>query len=140
MAGRDFIAHLAEVPLFSTLSRKELNLVAKRAEDIQVPAGKVLCSEGEMGNQYFVILSGTARVSRRGRKVATVGTGTGFGELSLLDKHPRNATVVAETPMEVVVLGQREFAGLVDDVPGFARKLLAALAGRVREHDAKSIH
>lgn len=140
MAGRDFIAHLAEVPLFSNLSKKELNLVAKRAEDIDVHAGKVLCSEGEMGNQYFVILSGTARVSRRGRKVAMIGPGTGFGELSLLDKHPRNATVVAETPMEVVVLGQREFAGLVDDVPGFARKLLAALAGRVREHDAKSIH
>jgi CRP-like cAMP-binding protein len=139
MAGRDFIAHLSEVPLFSTLSRKELNLVAKRAEDIQVPAGKVLCSEGEMGNQYFVILSGTARVSRRGRKVASLGPGRGFGELSLLDKHPRNATVVAETPMEVVVLGQREFAGLVDDVPGFARKLLSALAGRLREHDANSI-
>lgn len=140
MAGRDFIAHLSEVPLFSALSRKELNLVAKRAEDIEVPAGKVLCSEGEMGNQYFVILSGTARVSRRGRKVATLGPGRGFGELSLLDKHPRNATVVAETPMEVVVLGQREFAGLVDDVPGFARKLLAALASRLREHDASSIH
>ena len=140
MAGRDFIAHLSEVPLFSALSRKELNLVAKRAEDIEVPAGKVLCSEGEMGNQYFVILSGTARVSRRGRKVATLGPGRGFGELSLLDKHPRNATVVAETPMEVVVLGQREFAGLIDDVPGFARKLLAALAGRLREQDASSIH
>ncbi len=139
MAGRDFITHLSEVPLFATLSRRELNLVAKRAEDVRVPEGKVLCSEGEMGNQYFVILSGTAKVTRRGRRVATLGTGQGFGELSLLDKHPRNATVTAETPMEVVVLGQREFAGLVDDVPGFARKLLAALAGRVRENDAKSI-
>ncbi len=139
MAGRDFVTHLAEVPLFSTLSRKELNLVAKRAEDVTVPAGKVLCSEGEMGNQYFVILDGTARVSRRGRRVASLGAGQGFGELSLLDKHPRNATIVAETPMELVVLGQREFAGLVDDVPGFARKLLAALASRLREHDAQSI-
>lgn len=139
MAGRDFITHLSEVPLFATLSRRELNLVAKRAEDVRVAEGKILCSEGEMGNQYFVILSGTAKVTRRGRRVATLGAGQGFGELSLLDKHPRNATVTAETPMEVVVLGQREFAGLVDDVPGFARKLLAALAGRVRENDAKSI-
>ncbi len=139
MAGKDFIAHLSETPLFSTLSRRELNLVAKRAEDVQVAAGKVLCSEGEMGNQYFVILSGTARVTRRGRKVATLSKGDGFGELSLLDKHPRDATVTAETQMEVVVLGQREFAGLIDDVPGFARKLLAALAGRLREHDTKGI-
>ena len=139
MAGHDFITHLSEVPLFATLSRRELNLVAKRAADVRVAEGKILCSEGEMGNQYFVILSGTAKVTRHGRRVATLGAGQGFGELSLLDKHPRNATVTAETPMEVVVLGQREFAGLVDDVPGFARKLLAALAGRLRENDAKSI-
>jgi len=55
-----------------------------------------------------------------------------------LDKHPRNATAVAETPMELVVLGQREFAGLIDDVPGFARKLLAAMAGRLRAADMSS--
>ena len=140
MARRDaFIEHLAQVPLFSALSRKELGLVARRAEDVSVPEGKVLCNEGEMGNQYFVVLEGSAKVSRRGRKIATIGLGDGFGELSLLSKAPRNATVVAETPMELVVLGQREFAGLIDAVPGFARKLLGSLADRVREADARSV-
>jgi len=99
MGRRDqFIEHLAQVPLFSALSRKELNLVARRAEDVVVPAGKVLVSEGETGQQFFVIMSGTATLTRRGRKIATLGPGDAFGELALLDKHPRNATAVADTP------------------------------------------
>jgi CRP-like cAMP-binding protein len=140
MARRDqFIDHLSQVPLFSALSRRELALVARRAEDVVVPAGKVLVSEGETGQQFFVIMSGTAKLTRRGRKIATLGPGDYFGELALLDKHPRNATAVAETPMELVVLGQREFAGLIDDVPGFARKLLAAMAARLRVADQADV-
>ena len=140
MARRDqFIDHLSQVPLFSALSRRELALVAKRAEDVVVPAGKVLVSEGDTGNQFFVIMSGTAKLSRRGRRIATLGPGDSFGELALLDKHPRNATAVAETPMELVVIGQREFAGLIDDVPGFARKLLAAMAARLRVADLQNV-
>jgi CRP/FNR family cyclic AMP-dependent transcriptional regulator len=140
MARRDqFIDHLSQVPLFSALSRRELALVARRAEDVVVPAGKVLVSEGETGQQFFVIMSGTAKLSRRGRKIAILGPGDAFGELALLDKHPRNATAVAESPMELVVLGQREFAGLIDDVPGFARKLLAAMAGRLRVADQAEV-
>ena len=139
MARDQFIEHLAQVPLFSALSRRELALVARRAEDVTVPVGKVLVSEGETGQQFFVIMSGEAKLSRRGRKIATLGPGDAFGELALLDKHPRNATAVAETPMELVVLGQREFAGLIDDVPGFARKLLAAMAARLRAADMSEV-
>ena len=140
MARRDqFIEHLAQVPLFSALSRKELALVARRAEDVVVPAGKVLVSEGETGQQFFVIMSGTASLTRRGNKIATLGPGDSFGELALLDKHPRTATAVADTPMELVVLGQREFAGLIDEAPGFARKLLAAMAGRLRAADMSDV-
>jgi len=140
MARRDqFIEHLSQVPLFSALSRKELALVAKRAEDVVVPAGKALVSEGDTGNQFFVIMSGTVKLTRRGRKIATLGPGDSFGELALLDKHPRNATAVAETPVELVVIGQREFAGLIDAVPGFARKLLSALASRLRAADMSEV-
>jgi CRP/FNR family cyclic AMP-dependent transcriptional regulator len=134
-----FLGHLSEVPLFSALSRKELALVARRAEDVQVEAGRVLVSEGATGAEFFVILSGTAKVSRRGRKVATLGPGAAFGELALLDKAPRNATVTAETPMELVVLGQREFGGVLDEVPGVARKLLTGMARRLREADNHSV-
>jgi len=140
MSRRDaFLDHLAEVPLFSALSRKELSLVARRAEDVKVDQGRVLVSEGSTGSEFFVIINGKASVSKKGRKVATLGPGDAFGELALLDKAPRNATVTAETPLEVVVLGQREFGGLIDEVPGFARKLLAGMARRLREADAKSV-
>ena len=140
MSRRDaFLDHLAQVPLFSALSRKELALVARRAEDVKVDQGRVLVSEGSTGSEFFVIIDGKASVSKKGRKVATLGPGDAFGELALLDKAPRNATVTAETPLEVVVLGQREFGGLIDEVPGFARKLLAGMARRLREADAKSV-
>jgi len=113
--------------------------VARRAEDVRVPAGKTLVEEGETGHEFFVILDGTARVTRQGRKIANLGPGAAFGELALLEKAPRNATVVADSDMELVVLGQREFAGLIDEVPGFARKLLAGMAHRLREADARSV-
>jgi CRP/FNR family cyclic AMP-dependent transcriptional regulator len=139
MARRDaFTEHLASVPLFSACSKKELALVAKRAEDVTVEPGKVLVREGAAGAEFFVIVEGTAEVSRHGQKVADLGPGTFFGDLALLDKAPRNATVTATTPMELVVLGQREFAGLIDEVPGFAHKLLAGLAHRLRQYDAQS--
>ena len=139
MARDAFIDHLQNIAMFSACSKRDLQLVARRAEDVRVPAGKVLVNEGETGHEFFVILDGTARVTRHGKRVATLGAGAAFGELALLDRAPRNATVIAETPMELVVLGQREFAGIIDEVPGFARKLLAGMAQRLREADAKSV-
>jgi len=139
MARDAFIDHLAPVPLFSACSKKDLQLVAKRAEDVKVDAGKVLVTEGDTGTEFFVVIDGKASVSKRGQKVAELGPGGFFGELALLDKAPRNATITAETPMELVVLGQREFAGLIDDVPEFAHKLLAGLARRLRQADSQSV-
>ena len=140
MAKQDaFIDALANVPLFSACSRKDLGLVAKRAEDVKVDGGKVLVSEGAAGAEFFVIIEGTAKVARHGLPVAQLGPGSFFGDLALLDRAPRNATITAETPMELVVLGQREFSALIDEVPGFAHKLLAGLARRLRDNDAKTV-
>src|SRR5712691_6809910 len=102
MARRDaFIDHLQQVSLFAACSRKDLQLVARRAEDVRVPAGKTLISEGETGHEFFVILDGKARVLKRNRKIAELGPGGAFGELALLEKAPRNATIVADTDMEL---------------------------------------
>ena len=140
MARHDvFVDHLQQVSLFSACSRKDLQQVAKRAEDIKVDAGKVLVSEGAAGAEFFVILEGNAKVSRHGQEVATLGPGDFFGDLALLDRAPRNATITAATPMELVVLGQREFLGVIDEVPAMAHKLLAALAGRLREADSRAL-
>jgi len=139
MARDAFIDHLSEVPLFSACSKKDLQLVAKRAEDVKVDAGKRLVTEGDTGTEFFVVIDGKATVSKRGQRVAELGPGGFFGELALLDKAPRNATVTAGTPMELVVLGQREFAGLIDDVPEFAHKLLAGVARRLRQADSQTV-
>jgi CRP-like cAMP-binding protein len=137
VAKDQFTDHLAEVPLFSACSKKDLQHVARRAEDVKVETGKVLVSEGSAGAEFFVIIDGNAKVSRHGHEVATLGPGDFFGDLALLDRAPRNATVTASTPMELVVLGQREFSALIDEVPGFAHKLLAGLARRLRAYDAE---
>jgi CRP/FNR family transcriptional regulator, cyclic AMP receptor protein len=140
VARRDtFVDHLGEVPLFRACSRKARSTVARRAKERRVGAGEVVIKEGETGNEFFVIMDGQAQVRRGGKKVATLGPGQFFGDLAVLDKAPRNATVTAETPMALLVLGQREFSALIEEAPGFAHKLLAGLAHRLREADAKSI-
>src|SRR4029078_13056180 len=140
MARRDaFIDHLQQVPLFAACSRKDLQLVARRAEDVKVAAGKGLISAGGPGHEFVVILDGPARVTRQGKNIATLGPGDAFGELALLERAPRNSTIVADTDMELVVVGQRAFADLIDAVAGFARKLLAGMAKRLRDADARSV-
>jgi CRP/FNR family transcriptional regulator, cyclic AMP receptor protein len=140
MARSDpFVQHLTAVPLFSALSKRDLQLVAKQAQPVHVDAGKAIVVEGAAGADFFVILAGTARVDRHGRKVAELGPGGFFGDLALLDRAPRNATVTAATDMELAKLGQRGFDELLEHVPGFAKKLLAGLARRLRLEDAKAL-
>ena len=112
--------------------------MAKRAEERTVAAGTVLVREGAAGDAFYVIVSGQAEVDRSGNVVATIGPGTFFGDLALLDKAPRNATVTAKTDMELIGLGQREFSQMIDDSSAFARNLLVGLAHRLREMDAQT--
>ena len=138
--ARSAIDHLASVSLFSACSKKELQAVARASDQVDLAAGRTLCEQGSIGREAFVILEGKAEVKRNGRKVATLGPGSAFGELALLDGGPRTATVVADTDLSVLILTRPEFAGLLDEVPGLARKLLQGLAGRLREADSKAIH
>ncbi len=139
MARSDpFVETLATVPLFSACSKKELQMVAKSAEHVIVPPGKVVVTEGAAGTEFFVIIDGRARVERHGRQVAALGPGAFFGDLALLDRAPRNASVIADSELEVAKIGQRTFDQLLDH-PGFSKKLLAGLARRLRQEDAKSV-
>lgn len=130
--------HLAGVPLFSACSKKDLQRIARASDEVDVKAGRVLVDQGRTGHEFFLVLDGNASVKRNDRKVATLGPGQYFGELSLLDRGPRSASVVADTDMTVLVLGQREFSAVLDDVPEMAHKLLASMARRLREADAKA--
>lgn len=130
-----YLEHLRAVALFANCSNAELTAIAAAVDEIEVEAGRVLITEGEVGKEAFVIVEGEATVSRDGQPVATLVAGQPFGEMSLVDRSPRNATVTATTPLRLLVLGQREFAGLLDASPGFARTILAALAARLRAKD-----
>jgi CRP-like cAMP-binding protein len=138
MARHSYTEHLSKVPLFSALSSKDLQKVARASDEVSVAAGKRLVEQGQTGREAFVILEGEATVKRNGRKVASLGPGAHFGELALLDRGPRTMSVEAETDMKVLVLGQREFSGVIDEVPGLASKLLASLARMVRDLDQKA--
>ena len=130
--------YLSGVPLFAGLSGGDLQQVAQAGDEIQADAGSELVTEGRVGREFFLILDGEATVRRGGKEVAKLGPGRYFGELSLLHRGPRSASVTADTDMTLFVLGQREFAGLVDSVRGLAPKLLIGLAQRLREADART--
>jgi CRP-like cAMP-binding protein len=130
---------LANTSLFSLCSARELRLVAKVAKTRRVAAGTTLLVEGEEGEEMFVFLTGEATVQRRGRKIATLAPGDVVGELGILARNPRNATVTTTTDSEIAVIARRGVNRLLADAPGFARKLLEALAERVRELDSRIV-
>jgi CRP-like cAMP-binding protein len=130
-----YIEHLRSVPLFSGCTNKELERIARSGDEMQMAAGSLLAQQGETGREAFIVLDGKVAVKRNGRKVASLGPGAIVGELSLLDHGPRTATVVCETDSEVFVIDQRHFIAVFDDIPTLAHKLLASLAGRIRDLD-----
>jgi CRP-like cAMP-binding protein len=130
---------LAKVPLFAGLSRKDLQLLARESDQVTVEAGRVLTREGESGHEFFLILDGRCSVRRGNRKIATLGPGQWFGELAVLAKGPRTATVLAEEPTTLLVLGQRELLGILDEVPAVSVKMLRTLAERVRDSGNRSV-
>src|SRR5471032_2887019 len=129
---------LSKIWLFSTSSTKDLRMIRRALEEVTVPAGLMLTEQGTIGREFFLIVEGQASVKRNNRKVATLGPGQYFGELALLDRRPRSASVTSDTDMTLLVLGQRQFNGVLDAVPALSRKLLAATATRLREADERS--
>jgi CRP/FNR family transcriptional regulator, cyclic AMP receptor protein len=124
---------LKGVPLFAGLSRKELLQLERLCEDLEVQPGRVLCTEGEIGHEFFVLVDGKVQVSRKGRRVATLTGGDFVGEIALVTELPRTATVTAETPVRLFVLTSREFHAVLDQNPKVERKVLRALARRLAE-------
>ena len=130
---------LGEAALFSLCTRKELKLVAKLAKTKSVREGTTLVTEGESGDTMFVLLSGSATVHKAGRKIADIKPGEVIGELAVLARAPRNATVKTTADSEVATIGRRELMRLIDDAPGFSRRLFEAMANRIRDLDKKLV-
>lgn len=122
---------ISRVPLFSGLSRKELGEVAMIADEIDLPAGRALMTQGEIGREFYAIVEGSVKVEKNGRKVRTLHAGDFVGEVALLTDARRNATVTAVTPLRVLVMTDTAFRSLTRRMPSIAQKLLAPLADRL---------
>ena len=133
--GKSTVTHLKNIPLFSECSPKELGLVIKNSTERTLKAGTVVMDQGQTGREAYVILSGAATVKRNGKKIGTAKAGSVIGELSLLDNGPRTATVTADSDLTLLVVTERGLKGAIDNIPAISRKLLKALATRVRELD-----
>lgn len=126
---------LAAVPLFEGLSKRHLKRVASAAEVVNYMAGHSIVREGEAGESFFVVLTGQAKVTVKGRTVNRVLPGDHFGEISLLDGGPRTATVVSETPMTMLMITRKAFTRALEDAPDLAISLMESLARMIRRVD-----
>lgn len=129
------IALLKGVDLLSGCSINELRQIASLVTELDVPGGETLARQGEIGKEFFIIVSGKARASRNGVSLATLSPTAFFGELALLDGGKRTATVVAETDLRLLVLTRSEFKELCRSHPSVANKMLVELGARLRTAD-----
>jgi CRP/FNR family transcriptional regulator, cyclic AMP receptor protein len=125
-------AHLSTLPLFGALSKRERREVAQHADEIDIAEGTELVKEGSFAYQFFVIEDGIAEVIRDGRHVADLGPGDFLGEMGLLAHDRRNATVVARSPMTVIVMSSQDLRSVEAQMPDVAHRIQSAAGERSR--------
>jgi CRP/FNR family transcriptional regulator, cyclic AMP receptor protein len=130
--GRDAkLGIIKKVPLFSRLPKKALQEVARLADELDLPAGKAMARQGDRGREFFVLLDGEAEVTKDGRRINTMTNGDFFGEIALVTKMPRTASVTATTDVRVLVITERDFNELLKRSPEIGRAVAEALAERI---------
>ena len=122
---------ISKVPLFSGLSKRELARVGSIADEIDFQEGKVLIREGERGREFFILLEGSAEVRRDGKLLATHKAGKFFGEIALVSKLPRVATVTTTSAVRALVINEHDFRALLKQSPQISLKVLEAVASRL---------
>jgi CRP-like cAMP-binding protein len=130
------VALLKKVPLFDGLTPRQVEEISRLADEVEVQEGKRLAATGETGRELFIIVEGRATVKTPRGRTVRLGRGDFFGEMSLIDGAVRSATVTADSPMKLLVVGQRDFWGLLDAAPSISKKIMSTLAARLRDADA----
>jgi CRP-like cAMP-binding protein len=131
LGGNQKIDLIRKVPLFARCSRAELKEIALLADEIDLHEGTEMTREGAPGREFFVLLDGTADVKKNRRRVNTLGPGDFFGEIALVSREPRTATVIATSPVRALVITDRSFRRLLDDAPKVQTKVMEAMAQRL---------
>jgi CRP-like cAMP-binding protein len=122
--------HLAQVPLFQGLTRRQLRTVSSLAARVDLGPGKVLAKEGRRGHEFFIVLDGEVDVRHGDQVLETRGPGEYVGEMALMDSRPRTADLVTKTPVTIEVMSSREFQSLLSEVPALSTEIRATMAAR----------
>jgi CRP-like cAMP-binding protein len=122
---------VARVPLFHGLRSRELRRIASIADELDLPAGHRLTTEGEAGREFVVLVDGKAEVQREGRRINELRSGDFLGEIALVADRPRTATVTTTTPARILLLTRRDFRTLMRELPAMRRRVLATAALRL---------
>jgi CRP/FNR family transcriptional regulator, cyclic AMP receptor protein len=134
--GHDWLGTLEGVPLFEGLSKRHLRRIAKLAHIRRFAPGSVIVRAGDAGRSFYVLLDGSAKVNRAGRRSLRLNAGAFFGEMALIDDSPRSADVVAEGEVLALTIDRSGFAKLLRAEPALAQALLRTLAARLRAVEA----
>ncbi len=123
---------LKTIPLFAGLSDRDLDRLATWTDEIEVPSGKNLITQGTFAHEFMIIVEGTAEVTHDGNRLAEMGPGDFFGEMALLSHHPRMASVVATSDLSLVVMHERNFRAMEEELPQVSNRIAAEVAERER--------
>jgi CRP-like cAMP-binding protein len=124
--------YLQRVPILENCSNRQLRAISRITEVVETAAGEVLARVGEPGDRFCFIVDGAVRIETSPDHHHRVGPGGYFGEMSLLDGEPRSATVVADTPIRLLVIHRRDFWNLLKEAPALTQGILITLSQRVR--------
>ena len=130
---------IGRVPLFSGCNAGDIEWIGRLADEVDVPAGHVLIREGTTAHEFIIVVNGALRVERQGKVINRLGPGDFAGEIALVDGGPRTATVSADVPSRIFVIGQREFHSLLEKRPSIEIQVLQALARRVRANEPQAV-
>jgi CRP/FNR family transcriptional regulator, cyclic AMP receptor protein len=126
------VDRLAKVPLFAAASKRDLEFLASRIDEVQLKPGQTVIKEGQPTESFFIVTSGNVQVTRGGKPLARLGPGEFFGEIGMLDRGPASATVVTDGPVSAMVLSHAQFRDAIKGNDGLAMQVIAAMAERLR--------
>jgi len=132
---------LRQIPLFADLAHRDLERLARWTDEVDVKAGKHLVDQGAFPHEFMLIEAGTAEVIHDGNRIADLGPGDFFGEMALLEEHRRTATVTASSDLRIVVMHERDFRAMEDEMPEVAQRIRAVMderRGRDRQRSSDS--
>jgi CRP-like cAMP-binding protein len=130
---------IGRVPLFSGCDAGDIEWIGTLADEVDVAAGHVIFREGATAHEFVIVVDGALRVERLGSVINRLGPGDFAGEIALVDGGPRTATVIADVPSRLLVVGHREFHSLLEKRPSIELQVLQALARRVRANEPQAI-